>query len=359
MKIVHVVYSLEMGGAEVLVAQLCRIQRANGHNVSICAYSMLGAVGEGLKAEGFDIYVPGEAHPAKTMLRYFRLFRRMKPDVVHCHNVAPTIQAALSARLAGVRCVGSTRHSLVAPPYDRTEEIKYSVMATFCHWVAGICEITCNNLRGAPLAHKHKIVRVYNGAAGVERVGAGRLDTQGFKLLFVGRLAAIKDLKTLIRAVSLAAQRVPDMSLWIVGDGPVRADLESLSNELGMQHRVRFWGQQMDTARFFSAADCFAMSSVSEGLPMSLLQAMSIGLPAVVTDVGGMAEVVQLAGCGLTPPVGNSSAMADALVQLASDGAMRARFATKAISAYEDQFTLERMESAYMALYTKAGSQRY
>src|ERR1700743_1125376 len=115
MKIVHIVYSLEMGGAEVLVAKLCRMQRANGHDVSVCAYSNLGAVGEALRAEGFVVYVPGTAHPAKTMLRYFRLFRRIKPDVVHCHNVAPTLQAALSARLAGVKRVGSTRHSLVAP----------------------------------------------------------------------------------------------------------------------------------------------------------------------------------------------------------------------------------------------------
>ncbi len=101
MKIVHVVYSLEIGGAEVLVGQLARLERGNGHDVSMFAYSNLGVVGEELRADGFEIYVPGEAHPLKTMARYYRKFKAMKPDVVHCHNTAPTTQGAIPARLAG------------------------------------------------------------------------------------------------------------------------------------------------------------------------------------------------------------------------------------------------------------------
>jgi glycosyltransferase involved in cell wall biosynthesis len=351
MKIVHAVYSLEMGGAEVLVGQLCRLQRANGHQVSVCAYSNLGAVGEALRADGFDVQVLGEAHPAATMRRYFKIFRAMKPDVVHCHNPAPTLQAAMSARLAGVRSVISTRHSLVAPPYEVAAEIKYNVIALFCDWITGICEITCTNLRGTPLARKKKIVRVYNGTAGVERVGIDALGKRGFTLVFIGRLAAVKNLGTLIRAVSLAAERVPGLEFWVVGDGPVRAELEALVAELGAGDHVKFWGLRMDTAQFFSAADAFAMSSVSEGLPMSLLQAMSLGLPAIVTDVGGMAEVVKLAQCGLLSPVGDAAAMAESIVALAGDAALRAEFSRNAVAAYESQFTLERMDAAYMELY--------
>ena len=358
MKIVHVVYSLEMGGAEVLVGQLCRLQRANGHQVSVCAYSKLGTVGEGLQAEGFEIYVPGEAHPAVTMLRYFRLFRRIKPDVVHCHNPAPTLQAAMSARLAGARCVVSTRHSLVAPPYDVAAEVKYSVMALFCDWIVGICDATCENLRGAPLARKKKIVKVYNGAAAVERVGIADLGKRGFTLVFIGRLAAVKDLGTLLRAVGLAKGRVPGLEFWIVGDGPVRGSLEELARELHVADQVRFWGQRMDTARFFSAADAFAMSSVSEGLPMSLLQAMSLGVPAVLTDVGGMAEVVRRSGSGLLAPVGDSAAMAEAIVRLSEDAELRAEFSKRAKAAYEAEFTLERMDAGYMGLYRRGSGFR-
>ena len=363
MKIVHVVYSLEVGGAEVLVAQLCRAQRAAGHDVSICAYSKLGPLGEQLAAEGVSIFVPGEAHPAKTMRRYFRHFRRIRPDVVHCHNPAPTLQAALPARLAGVRCVLSTRHSLVEPPYDRNAELKFSVIARLaCNWVVGICDITCANLRNAPFSPKKKIVRVYNGVASIERVlppselaappsANNPAHSQPFTLLFVGRLAVIKDLKTLLRAFALAAATLPNLCLWIVGDGPVRSELEALANELNITGHVRFWGQRMDTQGFFSRADCFVMSSVSEGLPMSLLQAMSLGVPAITTDVGGMAEVLRLSQNGLLPPVGEPAAYAESILEMASDPALRARLSANALTAFHQHFTLEQMHRAYLQLY--------
>lgn len=354
MKIVHVVYSLELGGAEVLVAQLCRMQRANGHDVSVCAYSSLGVMGEELAADGFSIYVPGEAPPALTMLRYFRHFRVLRPDVVHCHNPAPTLQAAMSARLAGARSVIATRHSLVAPPYETAAEIKFSLLSYFCDWVVGICDATCLNLRGAPLARQSRTVRVYNGAAPIELVGTERLEKRGFTLVFIGRLAAVKDLGTLIRAVALAREQVRDLELWIVGDGPVRSELEALSAELGVSAAVRFWGRQMQTARFYAAADVFAMSSVSEGLPMSLLQAMSAGVPALVTDVGGMAEVVRLAQCGLMAPVGDWKTMAGQIVCLAEEPEVRAQFSECGHRTYGAEFTLEKMEAEYMKLYVRS-----
>jgi glycosyltransferase involved in cell wall biosynthesis len=356
MKIVHVVYSMEMGGAEMLVAQLCRLQRANGHEVAVCAYSALGTLGGALRAEGFVVYVLGEAHPAKTIVRYLRLFRRLRPDVVHMHNPAPTLQAAMGARLSGAACVLTTRHSLVAPPWNRKEEIKFNLFAwLWLDWVAGICEITCENLRRTPLARRKRIMRVYNGTAPVEcNPAPGARAGSEFRLLFVGRLAAIKDLPTLIRAVALAADSVPGLTLAVVGDGPARQELEDLSQSLGTSARIRFFGQQMETWPHFCAADAFVMSSVSEGLPMSLLQAMSAGLPAVLTDVGGMREVLNLSGGGILTPVGDSAAMAEAIVRLARDQALRQECSRQALASYRAEFTLEQMDAAYMRLYRSA-----
>ena len=350
MRIVHAVYSMEMGGAEMLVAQLARLQRERGHDVRVVCYSMLGALGEALVRDGFDVRVLGVAPVWKTVLRYRSLFRELRPDVVHMHNPAPTLQAAPGARLSGAKCVISTRHSLVEPPYAAGEELKFSAWSwLWLDWVAGICDITCRNLTGAPGARKNRIVRVYNGA---RAVGAVPEPHTGFRLLFVGRVAKIKDLGTMVRAVALARERVPELSLDVVGDGPVRAELLVLAAELGVVDCVRFHGQQMETARFFAAADCFCMSSVSEGLPMSLVQAMSVGLPAICTDIGGMQEVLRLSGGGLLTPVGDASAYAEAIVRMASDAGLRENLGTRARATYASDFTLERMEEAYMRLYT-------
>ena len=354
MKIVHVVYSLEMGGAEILVAQLCRLQRANGHDVSVIAYSNLGALGETLVDDGIPVLVLGEAPFVKTFRRFWNELKRLRPEVVHCHNPAPTLQAAIPARLTGTRCVLSTRHSLVAAPYDVKEERAFNFVARFCDWIVGICDATCENLRHTPGAHRNKIVRVYNGVDPVPPAPPEEWpEKRGFTLLFVGRLAPIKSLQTLIRAAVLAAPRVPGLQLWIVGHGHERQRLEDLVKELAADNLVTFWGEQLDVAGFFSVSDAYCMSSTSEGLPMSLLQAMSIGLPAIVTDVGGMAEVVKNAHAGLATPVGDVEAMAEAIVHVALDENRRAVFRDNAQTAYAELFTLERMDAAYMELYRR------
>ena len=114
---------------------------------------------------------------------------------------------------------------------------------------------------------------------------------------------------------------------------------------------MTFWGQQLDVAPFFSAADAFIMSSKSEGLPMSLLQAFSLGLPAIVTDVGGMAEVVRLAKAGYTVSATDPAEMAAAILRLADSDAEREQFSANAEAAFHSRFTLQTMVDAYMDLY--------
>jgi glycosyltransferase involved in cell wall biosynthesis len=137
----------------------------------------------------------------------------------------------------------------------------------------------------------------------------------------------------------------------MVGDGSERKTLESLAAALGIASRVIFWGQQLNVSPFFSAADAFIMSSSSEGLPISLLQAFSLGLPAIVTDVGGMAEVVRLARAGLTVSPADPAEMAAATLRMATGDAERAQFSVNAEEAFHERFTLQTMMDAYMDLY--------
>jgi glycosyltransferase involved in cell wall biosynthesis len=114
---------------------------------------------------------------------------------------------------------------------------------------------------------------------------------------------------------------------------------------------VKFWGQQLDVAPFFSTADAFIMSSTSEGLPISLLQSFSLGLPAIVTDVGGMAEVVRLTKAGCIVSAVDPADMATAILSLAGNAAERRQFSENAKDAFNSRFTLTSMADAYMNLY--------
>jgi glycosyltransferase involved in cell wall biosynthesis len=360
MKIAHVVDSMEVGGAETLVSQMCRLQREQGHDPSVYAVAALGALGEQMQKEGFAVQPNVGRHLADASRNFFRIFKESTPDVVHLHNPTPTVYAAIAARMAGVPSIVSTRHSLVAPPRRLVVELKYAAAATCCDWVVGICDATVNNLKDIHSVPARKIVRVYNGAVPLKRVAKEDWPPKsGFTLVYVGRLAPVKNHVLLLNAFRGALSSMPELQLWMVGDGSERKTLERLAAELGISGQVTFWGQQLDVAPFFSAADAFIMSSKSEGLPMSLLQAFSLGLPAIVTDVGGMAEVVRLAKAGITVSVADPSEMRAAILRLAGNNAERMQFSKNAEVIFQSSFTLLTMVDAYMNLYRNTSRARH
>lgn len=352
MKIAHVVDSMEVGGVETLVSQMCRLQREQGHNPTVYVVGGLGALGEKLRRDGFVVQPDMARNLADATWKFFRVFNESRPDVVHLHNATPTIYAAFAARMAGVASIVSTRHGLVAPPHRLTVELRYAVAATCCDRVAGICDATTDNLRSLHTIPTGKIVRVYNGSVALQRTASDQCPPKnGFTLVYVGRLAPVKNHGLLLSTFRAAHSTMPGLQLWMVGDGIERPRLEALASDLGIAENVTFWGQQLDVAPFFSAADTFIMSSKSEGLPISLLQGFSLGLPAIVTDVGGMAEVVRLAKAGITVSATDPAEMTAAILRLAGSEKERKQFSMNAEESFVARFTLETMSEAYTNLY--------
>jgi glycosyltransferase involved in cell wall biosynthesis len=352
MKIAHVVDSMEVGGAEMLVSQMCRLQRNQGDAPCVYAVAALGELGKRMREEGFAVQHNVGRRLTDSMRNFFHIFKELRPDVVHLHNPTPTIYAAIAARMAGVPSIVSTRHSLVAAPRNLVAELKYAFAASCCDWIVGICDATANNVKSMHSVSARKIVRIYNGAVPLKRLAKEHWPAKnGFTLLFVGRLAPVKNHALLLNAFRAAHSSMPSLRLWMVGDGSERKTLESLATGLGIAEQVTFWGQQLDVTPFFSAADAFIMSSKSEGLPISLLQAFSLGLPAIVTNVGGMAEVVRLAKAGFTVSVTDPAEMAAAILRLTGSDGERKQFSINAEAAFHSRFTLDTMVDAYMGLY--------
>lgn len=336
----------------MIVLQMSRLQREWGHDIRVYAIANLGPLGEQMRREGFVVRSDIGKHLIDSSRAFLKLFREWQPDVVHLHNPTPTIYAAAAAKMAGVPKVLSTRHSLVARPWRIQAEIKYGVASRFCNWIVGICDATTDNIRSLHSVPRKKIVRVYNGTVQIAKAPPKTWPGKaGFTLLFVGRLAAVKNHDLLLQALASALRSLPTLKLWIVGDGPERERLEQLSSSLRISDAVTFWGQHLDVSPFFSAADAFIMSSRSEGLPMSLLQAFSAGLPAIVTDVGGMAEAVKIAQAGRTVSLESTDDMAAAILDFATQVESRMQFSSNAQLAFERHFTLTKMVENYLALY--------
>ena len=352
MRIVHVVDSMEVGGVETLVAQMCGMQRHLGHEPIVIVIGSLGPIGKQMLNDGFDVRIPSAGRLPWAVWKFYRILDQIRPDIVHVHNPTPPNFASLAAKAARVPCVVSTRHSLAGKPRRWVMELKYAFSARFCDWIVGICDATVRNMKEAHPSQSPKMVRVYNGILPLTAASRESWPAkEGFTLVYVGRLAPVKNLGFLIEGFCEALLVDESLRLWLVGDGSERHELEELARKNGAGFKVRFWGEQLDPAPFFSAADAFIMSSTSEGLPISLLQAFSIGLPVIVTDVGGMAEAVRRTEAGLIVSKDNPASMAEAILRLARNTQECAFYGRNALSGYEANFTLSAAVSAYAELY--------
>ncbi len=175
-------------------------------------------------------------------------------------------------------------------------------------------------------------------------------------VLYVGRLDPQKGLEDALAAWAQVTARRPAAQLVLVGDGPSRCTLEAQARALSLEGRVRFLGLRRDPEILLQGSQVFLFPSRSEGMPNALLEAMATGLPCVATRIGGNSDLVQHGVTGLLTPPGDAEALADALLALLEDRALRKRLGASARSAVIEGYGMDRIVSRYAELYaTLAG----
>jgi len=192
---------------------------------------------------------------------------------------------------------------------------------------------------------------VIRNAVDVSAATRSRHDRATPRLIAVGRLKAPKDFLTLIRA--FAALPEESFEALIVGDGPDRAVLEAEIGRLGLDGRVRLAGERSDVPALLADSDVFVLSSRSEGLPVSVLEAMAAELPVVASDVGGLAELVVDGETGILVPPGDAPALAAALGRLIEDRALRRALGAGGRARAEARFDLAAFRRAHVELYDR------
>jgi glycosyltransferase involved in cell wall biosynthesis len=165
---------------------------------------------------------------------------------------------------------------------------------------------------------------------------------RGSRLLFVGRLAAVKGLPVLLEALALLRQTQPDVVLTLAGDGSDRQALERRAAELGVHEHVRFLGyqSQAEVRELLRQADVFVSSSFAEGVPVVLMEAMAAGVPVVATRIAGIPELVEDGVCGFLVPPGDPEPLAEKVEVLLADPRIRDRFAIAGRAKVEREFNL-------------------
>lgn len=180
----------------------------------------------------------------------------------------------------------------------------------------------------------------------VPRTHQGR----GRRLMFTGRLAAVKGVPILLQAVAQLCSRHDDLQLTVVGDGPIRADLEAMADRLGIADAVEFVGCQLpqQVSDRLAETDVFVLSSFAEGVPVVLMEAMAAGVPVVTTRIAGVAELVEDGTNGFLAPPGDLATLCERIEQLLDDDDLRSRFGREGQKKVVAQFDIKR-EAAWLS----------
>jgi glycosyltransferase involved in cell wall biosynthesis len=172
-----------------------------------------------------------------------------------------------------------------------------------------------------------------------------------FMIVQVARLDPLKDHWTALRAVQRVAGKHPEVRLVLVGGGPEEENIERGIRALGLEKNVRMLGFRADCAPLLQAADIFLLTSLSEGIPVTVIEAMAAGLPVVSTDVGGLREVVLEGETGLLAPAGDDGALANLIAQLIESPALRRQMGRRGQERAGKLFSQERMHGSYCRVY--------
>lgn len=365
LRIAQCIHGVGLGGAQQVVKGL--IETSDPQQLTHVVYCCVDGVRRAeIEAAGARVHVIPRRVPRVDPFWIGALARRMSADhvdLVHTHLFGDSLHGLLAARRRGLPVV-MTLHGLAEahPPLQRAGY----------RWLIprSAAVVACSNL-----ARDSWRRFLGEGASGIE-IGAipngvsaraserSRAETRarlcadlgipGDALLVaaIGRLAPQKAYRHLLEAMAGLAPAVrARCRLLVLGDGPLRSDLEARSERLGLAASTTFAGTRTDVAELLPGIDVVAFSSLVEGMPMALLEAMAAGRALVATAVGGIPEAVRDGVEALLVPPGDPAALGAALERLATDGELRRRLGESARRRFLERYTVEPMAAAYRDLY--------
>ncbi len=359
-RIVHALRSLEFGGAEKIVLELAGLQKKGGV-ISPCLVCVTG--GGPLQAEveqmGLTWMLAGQSgiKYLSPIFRLARIFSRLKPDLVHTHNLVSHLHAAPAARLLGVPVV-HTKHGKAVSSFS-----KFPVLRRFIYNLSERIVVVSRETGESFMARagldSSKIVTIHNGID-VDSFGGGRNSSLAEELgleeghtVFgsVSRLSRVKNHSTMVRAFAKVADRHENCRLLMVGDGPERGGIEKLVDKLSLREKVIFAGFRKDTAGCLSIMDLFLQPSLEEGLSLTILEAAAAGVPVVTSPVGGTPEIISDGATGFLVEPQDVEKLSRVMEMFLKDPGIFRGMAEQARKKVEDSFSLDSMERKYRELY--------
>lgn len=351
-RVVHVVSSLNVGGMEHFVLRIAAEQRRLGHDASVLALNG-GPLAEHARRSGVPVRVLSGRNALARVLETIAYLGTLRPQVIHPHN-----PSSLHYALAGKSVTGA---KLVLTYHGRGLREARTPGAGEWHRTDAVVSVSEGAVAQLPDAvPSSRVTVIRNGVVPTppartrDEVRRELSLNAGLVGIMVARMDGLKGHDTLVRALAALRGTGRKVTLLVAGDGAERPKVEALAQELDLgPESLRFLGFRTDVADLLSASDFFLLPSVTEGLPLSLLEAMTHGLPALATPVGGIPEVIRDGEHGFLVPVHGHAELATAMARLVDDPTLLRTLGDRARRRAADEFSFERMTREYLALYDR------
>jgi len=374
--IAHVVHHFDVGGLENgMVNLINRIPEDRYRHAIIC---MRGFTDFGRRIHNPDVkFFALEKKPGKDFRVYGRMarvLRELRPDIVHTRNLSG-LEGQFVAAACGVPARVHGEHGRDGLDLHG-RSWKYNLLRKLARplvhrYIALSHDLQCWLIESIGVAPE-EIAQIYNGVdidRFHPRVGArGQWGPPGFVtgdeivIGSVGRMAAVKDFPTLVRAFLNVVAGRPELHaklrLAIVGDGGSRAACEAMVAQAGAEDVVWFAGERADVPELIRGFDMLVLPSLGEGISNTILEAMASGLPVLATRVGGNPELVEEDVTGRLIPPGNPEALAQALLDYVDDPARLARQGAAARARAKAHFSMDAMVRGYLGVYDEVLARR-
>lgn len=352
LKIIHVIQGIVVHGAEKMLVDMAIYQKNHGNDVTVVSqYARQGNEYEKMlddagvrtvyfgKPLGFDL---------RHMAELTDFMAKEKPDVVHTHLHAAVY--LLPYYMKDRKCVKvHTVHSVATYELGKA----HRMLQGFAYRFLGVVPVSISESVKKSMIDEYSSLNdmpvIYNS---IKRSDFCLPKTRHDNFVFIN-VASHTDVKNqtmLLKAFANAVSRRDFIRLRLVGDGPNRKELERLANELKISEYVEFLGIRHDIAELLASSDAFVLSSDTEGMSLSLLEAIASGLPVISTDVGGSRDIIKNGESGFIIPVGDQDAMTEKMELLAVECEM-CRKISEHNSEYSKQFDFEVMNEKYIKLY--------
>lgn len=361
--IAHLIYRLDIGGLETLLVDAINRMPAHKYRHVVICLTDYTEFAQRITRPDVELYALHKPPGLElgTHKRLFKLLRTLRPDVLHTYNLG-TIEYHATALLAGVPVRVHAEHGRDASdPHgvNRKHNLLRRLLVPVIDRYVPVSRDLERWLRGTVGIPQAKIELIDNGVD-TERFRPGSAgeawNTPGsFVIGTVGRLQDVKDQATLIEAFARLRAMLPEqrerLRLVLVGDGPLRGQLAQRIADAGLQDCALLAGPRSDVAPPMRSFSLFALSSIAEGTPVTMLEAMASGLPVVSTAVGGIPDLVQDGVSGTLVPPGDPQRLAEALATYVLDAERTRQHGAAGRVRIEQQYSVSAMLAHYLDLY--------